>query len=80
MSNVKDRVVDIIAEVLSLDAEGRAVLNDDTGNLELGSWTSARHAEIIVALEDEFDREVEERMIARLSDVPKIVDYFDRAA
>jgi acyl carrier protein len=80
MSDIKERIINIVADVLEVNEQGREILRDDDEQHTLGEWTSARHAEIIVALEDEFDTEVEERMIAKLNDVPKMIEYFRRAA
>jgi acyl carrier protein len=75
MSNVKDRVIDIISRTLKLDDRERAMLSQESGYEQLRKWTSARHAEIIVALEDDFGIEIDGRDIARLNDVAKIVAY-----
>jgi acyl carrier protein len=80
MSDIKETIINIVADVLEVDEQGREVLRDESGQHTLGAWTSARHAEIVVALEDEFDTEVEERMIAKLNNIPKMVEYFGRAA
>ena len=75
--STKDRVVRTIAGVLSLDESEIDNLRTEAGYKRLKKWTSARHAEIIVALEDEFDIEIDDRAIAKLNDVRKIVDYVD---
>jgi acyl carrier protein len=75
MNNVKECVLAIIGRVLKLDDRERATLSQETGYEQLRKWTSARHAEIIVALEDEFGIEIEGRDIPRLNDVAKIVAY-----
>lgn len=75
--STKDRVVRTIAEVLDLDESEIDNLRTEVGYKRLKKWTSARHAEIIVALEDEFDIEIDDRAIAKLNDVRKIVDYVD---
>ena len=70
--STKDRVVRTIAGVLSLDESEIDNLRTEAGYKRLKKWTSARHAEIIVALEDEFDIEIDDRAIAKLNDVRKI--------
>jgi acyl carrier protein len=75
MNNLKDRVIAIISRVLKLDDRERAMLAKETGHEQLRKWTSARHAEIIVALEDEFGIEIDGRDMARLNDVSKIMAY-----
>ena len=76
MNDVRERVIQTISRVLRLDEAERAMLYQEVGYKQLQKWTSARHAEIIVALEDEFGLEIEGKDIPRLNDVPKIVAYF----
>jgi acyl carrier protein len=75
MDEIKQRILRVIAETLQLDDEDIAVLREDVGYRQIRKWNSARHAEIIVAIEDEFDIEIDELSISKLNDVPKIVDY-----
>lgn len=78
MDEIKDRVIRVIAETLSLDEDDIAVLRDDVGYKQIRKWNSARHAEIIVAIEDEFDLEIDERSISKLNHVSKFVEYLNR--
>lgn len=75
----KQRVIKVIGETLQLNDEEVAILNLDVGYKQISKWNSARHAEVIVAIEDEFEIEVDERSIAKLNDVPKIVEYLNAA-
>jgi acyl carrier protein len=75
MNEIKQRILRVIAETLQLDDEDIAVLREDVGYRQIRKWNSARHAEIIVAIEDEFDIEIDELSISKLNDVPKIVEY-----
>ena len=72
---VSHRIIQAIAETLDLDDAERQILSDKVGYKRLKKWTSARHAEIMVAIEDEFDIEIAAEEIARLSDVAKIEAY-----
>ena len=76
-NDIQDRVIRTITHVLKLGEEDVRQLGTDVGYKRIAKWTSARHAEIIVALEDEFGIEVEERAIPRLSDVARIVAYVE---
>ena len=75
MNEIKQRILRVIAETLQLDDEDIAVLREDVGYRQIRKWNYARHAEIIVAIEDEFDIEIDELSISKLNDVPKIVEY-----
>lgn len=75
MNPVKERVLAIIRRVLKLNDREQAMLCQETGYEQLSKWTSARHAEIVVALEDEFGIEIDGRDISRLNDVSKIMAY-----
>jgi len=75
MDETKERVMRVITETLQLDEEDITVLRKDVGYRQIRKWNSARHAEIIVAIEDEFDIEIDERSISKLNNVPKIVEY-----
>ena len=75
MDETKERVIRVIAETIQLDDQDVAVLREDVGYKQIRKWNSARHAEIIVAIEDEFDVEIDERSISKLNDVAKIVEY-----
>ncbi len=80
MKNTADRVIGVIANALQLDEAEIVILKDTSGYKKLRKWTSARHAEIMVALEDEFGLTIDETSIPRLVDVSRIVDYIDANA
>jgi acyl carrier protein len=77
MTSIRDRVIGIIGDALSLSAEDRAILASDEAGGAIAGWDSAAHVELILALEDAFDFEIEVEAIARLNHVSKIVDYLD---
>ena len=79
MTSTKDRTVEIIAGVIDLNQGEIENLRLDVGYKRLKKWTSARHAEIITAVEDEFHIEFDELAIAGMNNVAKIVDYVERA-
>lgn len=76
---IKERAVQAIAGTISLTAAETENLKNETAYKALAKWTSARHAEIIVALEDEFHIEIDERSIPGLINVTRIVDYVQKA-
>jgi acyl carrier protein len=79
-AGTRETVIQLIANVLHLDDAEVAILRMEVGYKHLKKWTSARHAEIMVAIEDAFHIEIDERSIPRLNDVAKIVAYVDQAA
>lgn len=81
MSNVdvKNRVAELISEVLDLDAAEQENLRDEEGYSMLVKWTSAKHAEIIVAVEDEYDIEIDDRSIVKLNTLAKIAEYVEQS-
>ena len=68
----------VIAETLELTGAETDNLKQEAGYKRLRKWNSSRHAEIIVAIEDEFGIEIDERSIPRLNNVAKIVEYVER--
>ncbi len=72
---LKERVVRAIAAVLRLTPDEEANLRLEKGYKTLKKWTSARHAEIVVAVEDEFEIEIDEISIPKLNSVVKFVQY-----
>ncbi len=79
MTDTRERVIAIITEVLGLDDSETANLRKESGYDRMTKWDSMRHVEIIVALEDRFGLEIEERAIPKLGDVARIVAYLDNA-
>lgn len=79
MADARERIIALITRILKLDEAEVENLRKDAGYQRLSKWTSSRHAEIIVALEDEFDVEVEERAIAKLNNVDVICKYVSEA-
>lgn len=72
---LKDRIIRAISSVLRLTPEEEANLRLEAGYKTLKKWTSARHAEIIVAIEDEFGIEIDELAIPKLNNVAKFAQY-----
>jgi acyl carrier protein len=70
-----DEVVKIVGDVLRLPPAGRALLADTAATHTIPEWTSAKHVEIIVAIEDRWDLEVPEQELVRLTTIPRIVEF-----
>jgi acyl carrier protein len=78
-AEIKETVIRHISDVLRLDRDEMANLRQEVGYKRLKKWTSARHAEIIVAIEDAFDIAIDERSIPKLKDLVTIVAYVENA-
>ncbi len=75
MSDHEDLVIRLIGETLKLDDEEMDILRDEDTDQRLKKWDSAGHVQIIVALEDGLDIEIDEHTIPRLNNVRKIIDF-----
>jgi acyl carrier protein len=80
MDDTAGRVIQAITGVLKLDSAEVVILQELSGFKKLRKWTSARHAEVMVAVEDEFGITIDELSIPRLTDVAKIVAYIHSTA
>jgi acyl carrier protein len=80
MDDTTSRVIQAITGVLKLDSAEVVILQELSGFKKLRKWTSARHAEVMVAVEDEFGIMIDELSIPRLTDVAKIVAYIHSTA
>ena len=60
---------DLIAEVLYVES---STINDESGPENIEAWDSLGHINIITAIEDEFDIEIEPEEIAEISKVRDI--------
>jgi len=78
MSSNKERIVKIVSEVLELKGDEIANLRNEDDYEPIGSWDSIRHVQIMVALEDEFDLEIEDTAIPKLNNLAKIAAYIDQ--
>ncbi len=78
MSKNKERIVEIIREVLELQDDEVANLRNEDDYEPIARWDSIRHVQIMVALEDEFDIEIEDRAIPKLNNLAKIAAYIDQ--
>jgi acyl carrier protein len=79
MSETREQVIGIISDVLELGEADIANLRRDSGYEAMKAWDSLRHVQIIVAIEDAFEIEIDENSIAKMSDVAKIVAYVESA-
>lgn len=72
MSNIEQRITKIVAEQLGVpeaDVKLTQHLQDDLGADSLDS------VELVMALEDEFELEIEDTVAEKLTTVQSIVDY-----
>jgi len=78
MSSYKERIVEVISEVLELKGDEIVNLRNEDDYELIGRWDSVRHVQIVVALEDEFDIEIEDTAIPKLNNLAKIAAYIDK--
>jgi acyl carrier protein len=52
----------------------RSVLNEDTSQKNLSEWDSLRHLNLIVALEDEFDVNLEPEQISIMTSFASVIE------
>ena len=76
--DIRERVVRTVSTALNLNEKEEENLRREVGYKLLKKWSSARHAAVIVALEDEFGIEIEEMTIPMLNNVTKIVNYISK--
>jgi acyl carrier protein len=60
---------DLIAEVIAVDPQ---VLTESSGPHSVGAWTSRKHLELVVTLEEEFGIALSHQEIAGMSSVASV--------
>lgn len=66
-NSVEERVLMVISSILKVP------VNSESTRLEVPSWDSLKHVEVIFAIEDEFDIEFKEEILFELNSVSEIV-------
>ncbi len=75
MDPFEESIVQLVGGVLELKPAAYSVLRDIEGAHSIPQWTSLKHVEMIIALEDRFDLEVPEEAIMTLTNIPTIVKF-----
>ena len=75
----RESIIKIISTVLDLNKQGLENLMNEIDYELQAEWTSQKHVEIIVAIEDHFDIEIEARDIPRLNNLTNIVEYIEKS-
>lgn len=73
-SDIQDRVLAVISEVLSIDASG--ISNEASIPDDLGA-TSIDKVELILTIEDEFGGSIPEQDIEKIVTVGDVIDYVE---
>lgn len=72
---MKEQVIAIMAEVFELNiADFPSEINQDN----IDNWDSMRHLNLIVELEDVFDKSFEPEEIAEMVTMEKILEYLNK--
>lgn len=66
-SSVEERVLTVISSILKVSVDSKST------RLDIPSWDSLKHVEVIFAIEDEFDIEFKEEILFELNSVSEIV-------
>ena len=74
--NVSDRVKDVLALTFNIPAD---TVTDTTSQTDIPAWDSIGHANLILALEEEFGSELPEDVLPTLRSVPTIVSHYQTA-
>jgi acyl carrier protein len=78
MDSLKERVKHVMAAVFNVSP---AQLPDDAALTTTPGWDSLGHAQLMLALEEEFSVELPTQVVTELQSLPDIVEYFsDRAS
>ena len=75
MSNIKDRVLGVVKEVLNAEHNSSDIL--DASFKEDLALTSLEQLTLFVALEDEFDRNIPQEEVVGIDTIREIVDYVE---
>ena len=74
----KNEVSEKLANILSTVFE-KTILTGDNFSMESGDeWTSLKHIELIVMLEEEFEISFEPEMIPELTSQQKLLEYIEK--
>lgn len=66
-NNIDEKIKSVMAAVLKIKKEE---INDDSSPHTITSWDSLKHINLVVALEEEFDIELEDEEIASMVSYP----------
>lgn len=73
MSSLRERCLEIVAEVMEVDAES---INDDANPDTIDNWDSLSHVQLVIKLEKEFGIAISpEEGVEHFTDFKRIVDY-----
>lgn len=73
--NIKDRVLRVVSEVLTVEHDSNTILNVSF-NDDL-ALTSLEQLTLFMALEDEFDRSIPQDQVAHIDTVQEVIDYIE---
>ena len=72
---MREAIISVFSEVFDLPAEH---FGDDTAPATVNGWTSARHVELVVALEERFDCMFDPDEVPELTSLQRIEEILTR--
>lgn len=69
---MEDKLKNILATILDVNS---IEINDDFSTKTSDKWDSLAHMNVIVAIEDEFELEINDEFVLELTSFKKIKDY-----
>lgn len=76
-TTIENKLKELIASVFEIDAKK---INADFAAKNVEQWDSMNHMNLIVAIEEEFDMEIDEDEILDLMSFQALADYLNKSA
>ena len=73
---IRQKVKEILGEVLEMDTNN---IHDDFSTMDASSWDSLAMVNILLALEEEYEREFSSKEVLEMRSYPKIVQIITSA-
>ena len=73
---IKQKVKEILGEVLEMDTNN---IHDDFSTMDASGWDSLAMVNILLALEEEYEREFSSKEVLEMRSYPKIVQIITSA-
>lgn len=74
---MEEQIKTVLASVLGIDASD---INSDSSSESIEVWDSLKHMNLIVAIEDEFDVEIDDDDVPKMLSVKGIIEVVENSA